>query len=119
MCIPRSDCCLFRRTVVLPVNLPFGRALRDGLGADEDASSFPLTLISSSFLRAAAALTLCLAASISAKDNRRALEKQTVRIKLTRKVENPLTMERVFVQSASFKRRFWAPAVRMKSVKDD
>ena len=36
-----------------------------------------------------------------------------------RMVENPLTTARVFVQSASFRRRFRALTVRVKSVKGD
>ena len=93
--------------------------LETALGVDEDAPSFPLALLYSSFLWVTAALTLCLATSISAKDNRRALEKQMIRIKLTGMVENLLTTARVFVQSASFRRWFRAPTVRMKSVKSD
>ena len=49
--------------------------LETALGAYEDAPSFPLALFSSSFLRAAVALTLCLVASISPKDNWHASEK--------------------------------------------
>ena len=51
--------------IVLPINLPFGRALSNGLGADEEAPS--LAFLSSSFLRAVTTLTLCLVASVSTK----------------------------------------------------
>ena len=85
--------------------------LETALGTEEDVPSCPLVFLASSFLRAIAALTLCLVASISAKDSKHALEKQMVRTKLTRMVENLLTTMRVFIQSLSFKRQFQAPAV--------
>ena len=50
-----------------PTAFLLAETLETTLEADEDAPSYPLALLSSSFLRAAIALTLCLAASISTK----------------------------------------------------
>ena len=50
-----------------PTAFLLAEPLETTLGADEGAPSFPLALLSSSFLRVAITLTLCLAASISTK----------------------------------------------------
>ena len=62
--LSRSEKRLFRRAVVLPISFPLSRYLTTTLRANEDSSTL---VFSSSFLRAAAALTLYLAASISTK----------------------------------------------------
>ena len=108
---PRVMATFLGRRLSSPSPFVLAEPLEMALGTNEDVPSYPLVFFASSFLRVAVALTLCLAASISVKDNKCALGKQTVRTKLTRMVENLLTMARVFVQFSSFRRQLRSPAV--------
>ena len=94
-----------------PSTFLLAEPLETAVGTDEDVPSYPLAFFASSFLPVVAACTLCLAASISAKDNKCASEKQVVRTKLKRMVQNLLTTTRVFIQSSSFKCRLRVPAL--------
>ena len=71
-----DDSNLLGRTSAISVSFSFGDLLTD-LGADESPSSVPFASLSF-FLRAAAALILCLATSISTKYTNGRQEKQTL-----------------------------------------
>ena len=52
-----------------PLTFLLAEPLETAAGTDEGVPSYPLAFFASSFLRVVAALTLCLATSISTKDN--------------------------------------------------
>ena len=94
-----------------PSTFLLAKPLEIAARTNEDVPSYPLAFFASSFLRAATALTLCLAASFLQKTMNERQEKQTVKIKLMGLVKNLLTTMGVFTQSSSFRRWFRSPTI--------